>query len=68
MMTGDRVKLNGVTAKTMSKLSRGSHKVDWCKRRGTIAEVRKNGTCGIRWDGRSSLDYYAPRALVKGDK
>jgi hypothetical protein len=68
MREGDRVRLADQAAITMTKHTRVSHPVNWFTRCGTIVgETRKPGNTGVRWDGRTSIDYWDERFLVPAD-
>jgi hypothetical protein len=63
---GDRVKLTPkVAASTMKGMNSGMKRptrVNWHKRRGTIASVSRTAV-GIKWDDIKSLDYWPVKAL-----
>ena len=67
MMVGDRVRLTDRAAATMAKNTHRSNtdkRHDWYLRRGTVEKITAHGRhCGIKWDDRTSLDWFPEYAL-----
>jgi hypothetical protein len=67
LLAGDRVRLNLKVAENLMRSMRSKrYSVDWLTRRGVIIRVSARADqVAVKWDDRSTMDFWPTRALKK---